>query len=402
MSTLKSSAEDLTLNADGSGNDIKFQSNGVEKGSLTAEGVLTATSFAGSGANLTGISGRKNILYNGAMKIPQRGTSWAAIASGSYSLDRWQFNNLTIGAYTVTQDSNAPDGFANSFKIDCTTADASPAAADYLLMMQKNEGQDLQQLKKGTNSAESVTLSFWVKCNKTGDFQVNLLDNDNSRIIGNAVTINSADTWEQKTITFAGDTTGAFDDDTNRSLDIEWMFDAGSTYTSGSVPTSWQTTTQADRGAGVTLALADSTSNYINITGVQLELGTVATDFEHKSYGEELALCQRYYYQYMPTFDASPLAQAHLDSATQAVSVFYYPTTMRAAPTITFSQLSDWKIRARLAYYATSSIGGFDITESQTGFYFNTASSLNQGDGVQLRTVDSASNTAKVTFDAEL
>jgi hypothetical protein len=295
MSTLKSSAEDLTLNADGSGNDIIFQSNAVEKGSLTAEGVLTATSFAGDGSSLTGIAGRRNMILNGAMKISQRGTSFAAIGNGDYSLDRWQFTESSIGAYTITQDSSGPAGFANSLKIDCTTADASPASGEWLTFQYKIEGQDLQQLKKGTASAESVTLSFWVKCNKTGNIQVNLKDEDNNRQIGNTVTIDSADTWEQKSLTFAGDTTGALGDDNACSMFIEWWLDSGSSLSSGAVPTSWETKADTDRNAGGTLAFADSTSNYINITGVQLELGTVATDFEHRSYGEELALCQRYY-----------------------------------------------------------------------------------------------------------
>ena len=295
MSTLKSSAEDLTLNTDGSGNDIIFQSNAVEKGSLTAEGVLTATSFAGDGSSLTGIAGRRNMILNGAMKISQRGTSFAAIGNGDYSLDRWQFTESSIGAYTITQDSSGPAGFANSLKIDCTTADASPASGEWLTFQYKIEGQDLQQLKKGTASAESVTLSFWVKCNKTGNIQVNLKDEDNNRQIGNTVTIDSADTWEQKSLTFAGDTTGALGDDNACSMFIEWWLDSGSSLSSGAVPTSWETKADTDRNAGGTLAFADSTSNYINITGVQLELGTVATDFEHRSYGEELALCQRYY-----------------------------------------------------------------------------------------------------------
>jgi len=295
MSTLKSSAEDLTLNADGSGNDIIFQSNAVEKGSLTAEGVLTATSFAGDGSSLTGIAGRRNIIINGAMKVAQRGTSFAAAATGTFPVDRFKFNHSSIGAYTVSQDSSAPDGFANSIKIDCTTADASPGAADHLYLATTIEGQDLQHLKKGTASAESVTLSFWVKSNKTANGQVNLRDMDNTRIIANTYTISSADTWEQKTITFAGDTTGAFGDDNGVGLNVDFWFDSGSNFSSGAMPTSWEATATADQNAGTTLALADSTSNYINITGVQLELGTVATDFDHRSYGEELMECMRYY-----------------------------------------------------------------------------------------------------------
>jgi len=298
---------------------------------------ITGTLPAISGANLTSVNavngGRKNILYNGAMKISQRGTSFAAIANAAYSLDRWKFYNNGIGAYTVTQDSDAPAGFANSYKIDCTTADASPAAGDYLIFRQILEGQDLQQLKKGTASAESVTLSFWVKCNKTGNAQVNLRDMDNDRIIGNTFTISSADTWEQKSITFAGDTTGAFNDDNADSLFISWWLDSGSTYTGGAVPTSWETRAQTDRNAGGTLALADSTSNYLKITGVQLELGSVATEFEHRSYGEELALCQRYY-NCLADGAAGVLGLGVIRNTTQSTVFKYHPVEMRVNPTL--------------------------------------------------------------------
>jgi len=230
------------------------------------------------------------------MQVAQRGTSASSVASVQYaSLDRIKFGISQLGEYTVSQSSDAPDGFGSSMKIDCTTADASPASGNRLHFFTLLEGQDVQSLKKGSASAESVTLSFWVKCTKTGDIQVNLQDNDNTRLIGNTVTINATDTWEYKTITYAGDTTGAFGNDTGDSLQIDWWLDSGSTYNSGAVPTSWEAYAAGDRAAGETLAFGDSTANDFYITGIQLELGDTATDFEYRSYGEELALCQRYY-----------------------------------------------------------------------------------------------------------
>jgi len=300
--------------------------------------------------NATG--GRKNMVINGAMQVSQRGTSFAAIGNGDYSLDRWGNSNANIGVYTVTQDSDAPDGFANSYKVDCTTADASPTGADYLFIFQKIEGQDLQCWKKGTASAESITLSFWVKSNKTGDIQTNLYDTDNTRIIGNTITINSAGTWEQKSLTFAGDTTGAFTNDTNDSLKIEWWLDAGSSYSSGSVPTSWEAVATGDRAAGTTLALADSTSNYLNITGVQLELGTAATEFEHRSYGEELALCQRYYQEhYVGIRGAKGNGTAMIGFSMDL------PVAMRAAATVTVGAGSTCSVMLN-----DSTLGGFTIS----------------------------------------
>jgi|7_EtaG_2_1085326.scaffolds.fasta_scaffold35592_1 hypothetical protein len=293
---------------------------------------ITGTLPAIDGSSLTGIAGRRNIIINGAMKVAQRGTSFAAAATGTFPVDRFKFNHSSIGAYTVSQDSSAPDGFANSIKIDCTTADASPGAADHLYLATTIEGQDLQHLKKGTASAESVTLSFWVKSNKTANGQVNLRDMDNTRIIANTYTISSADTWEQKTITFAGDTTGAFGDDNGVGLNVDFWFDSGSNFSSGAMPTSWEATATADQNAGTTLALADSTSNYINITGVQLELGTAATDFEHRSYGEELALCQRYYHEIQTGF------LSHYTGG--FIFNLQFPVTMRATPSQTHSYSS--------------------------------------------------------------
>jgi len=315
----------------------------VDSGTLATNSVDSAELVDGAvdDSHMASIKGRKNILYNGAMKISQRGTSFAAIGNTDYSLDRWSFQNSTIGTYTVTQDSSGPAGFANSYKIDCTTADASPAAGDQMYIKQKIEGQDVQHLKKGTASAESITASFWVKSNKTGDMQVNLYDKDNTRIIGNTVTINAADTWEQKSLTFAGDTTGAFNDDNAQSLQIELWFDSGSNYSSGAVPTSWEARVEADRNAGGTLALADSTSNYLNFTGVQLEVGSTATDFEHRSYGEELALCQRYYQKYENTGNINAndgaLFNTCVWNTTDTFSAFVYINPMRTSPSVGFS-----------------------------------------------------------------
>ena len=256
------------------------------------------TTINGVTPNVNNVVG-KNLVINGAMQIAQRGTSTTGVtSSGFYAVDRFNKSFVTLGTWTISQDTDAPDGFSNSLKLACTTADASPAATDRANIQYRLEGQFLQHLAKGTASAKSVTLSFWVKSNKTGNMQVDFIDNDNTRIIGNTVTINSASTWEKKSITFAGDTSGAFVNDNNLSALIQWWLDSGSDFSSGSVPTSWQAeTTIADRNAGGTLALGDSTSNYINITGVQLEVGESATEFEHRPYGIELALCQRYYWR---------------------------------------------------------------------------------------------------------
>jgi len=270
----------------------------------------------------------RNIVINGDMAVSQRATSTASItASGYHTIDRFQTSASSIGTWTQSQDTDVPtgQGFATSLKMDCTTADASPAASDNLIIIQKFEGQNLQYLKKGTASAESLTLSFWVKSNKTGTYIAGLHDRDNSRIISKSYTIDSSDTWEQKEITFAGDTTGAFDNDNAGSLDIQMWLAAGSDFSGGTLATTWQSQTNANRAVGQ-VNLADSTSNEFFITGVQLEAGSVATDFEVVSYPQNLERCERYY-----QVNLSGVGYSN-GAATQGAIIFPIQTDMRAAP----------------------------------------------------------------------
>jgi hypothetical protein len=187
--------------------------------------------------------GMKNIIINGDMSIAQRGTSTASITGTAYNtIDRFQTNISSMGTWTQSQSTDVPtgQGFATSLKMDCTTADASPAASDVVNVRTKFEGQNLQYLKKGTASAESLTLSFWVKSNKTGTYIAELYDTDNDRQISKSYTISLADTWEKKTVTFAGDTTGTFTNDNAESLRCTFYLGAGSDWTSGTLSTSWQ------------------------------------------------------------------------------------------------------------------------------------------------------------------
>ena len=285
----------------------------------------------------------RNIIINGDMSVSQRGTSTASItASGYHSIDRFQTSASSIGTWTQSQSTDVPtgQGFAKSLKMDCTTADASPAASDNLIIIQKFEGQNLQYLKKGTSSAKQLTLSFWVKSNKTGTYIAGLHDRDNSRIVSKSYTISSADTWEKKTITFPADTTGAFDNDNAGSLDIQMWLAAGSDFSGGTLATTWQSQTNANRAVGQ-VNLADSTSNEWYITGVQLEAGQVASDFEFLPNDVNLKRCQRYFYT---TYDVgtAPGTQSNDDvpqvfaPATNSYFGFiiYYSSSMRDAPTI--------------------------------------------------------------------
>ena len=282
------------------------------------------------------IGGRRNIAINGAMQVAQRGTSETGVTSGQYAdaPDRFKVEMSSAGTWTVSQSTTAPSGFSNSYKFDCTTADASLGAGDYLQLSHYLEGQDLQHLKKGTSDAEKVTLSFYVRSNKTGTYIVEFYDADNSRSISKSYTISSANTFEKKTITIDGDTSGAFGNDNGGSLGIFFYLGAGSNFTSGTLNTSWGSRTLANVAVGQ-VNLADSTDNEWYITGVQMEIGEQATPFEHRSFGEELALCQRYFYTPAPPdTDSLYLMPLTAFSSTTAFGVMFFPTPMRAGPTL--------------------------------------------------------------------
>lgn len=280
----------------------------------------------------------RNLIINGDMSIAQRGTSVSGITSSAYrTMDRWYFNT-DLGTWTMSQSTDVPtgQGFGKSLKLDCTTANASPSTGNFLVLEQRIEGQMLQQLKKGTSNAESLTLSFWVKSSKTGTYIAELFDNDNSRQISQAYTISSASTWEKKTLTFAGDTTGALDNDNANSFTLALWLGGGSTWTSGTLNTSWNSNTNANRAVGV-VNLADNTANDLYITGVQLEVGTSASDFEFLPYDVNRYRCLRYYEQYDYNENARYMCSAGGQSSSQVEGVFSYEVEKRATPTLSTS-----------------------------------------------------------------
>ena len=241
--------------------------------------------------------GVRNLIINGAMQVAQRGTKATGGSTGLHygGCDRWRvYQENTAVAYTLSQDSNSPNGFATSYKLDVTTADATLDAADRVDLIYRFEGNELQGLAKGTSDAKQMTLSFWVSSPKTGTHVIEFFDNDNTRGISKSYTVSAADTWEYKTIVIDADTTGALDNDTALSLQISFWLMAGSNFTSGTLATSWGSVTAANRAVGQ-VNVMDNTANNFYITGVQLEVGDTATPFEHRSYGDELLRCQRYY-----------------------------------------------------------------------------------------------------------
>ncbi len=348
----------------------------------------------------------RNILYNGAMQVAQRGTSTASItATGYYTADRWRFSVNGLGTWTNTIENDAPtgSGFGKSFKVLCTTADASPAASDTLFLPQILEGQDLQAFRKGTSSAQQFTLSFWVKANVTGTYICRLIDLDNTRHTCKSYTISASATWEFKTITFAADTTGAFDNDNAGSLQVQWWLAAGSDYTSGTLATTWASSVSANIAPGQT-NLASATNNYWQVTGVQLNVGGVAAPFEFKSYGQELRECQRYYQMIA---DGSVNSIAGIGTGTMTTTttmeVFMpFRTTMRATPTLSASSGTNLYRFFRVAVADDfNSLTQGSVRSPQMGIAYNNSEvSGTAGDSgvVHINT----SSTAKVAWEAEL
>ena len=282
----------------------------------------------------------RNMIINGAMKVSQRGTSFTGLTVGQFSVDRMYFGMLTSGGgsgtWTFEQSTDAPDGFKYSLKCTNTVAfPASPAANAYMYFPHLLEAQDLQHLKFGTSEAETTTVSFWVKSNVTGNYSFGVLQCDNSnKQVAFGYTINAASTWEYKTITIPGDTAGVIDSDNERGLQLEWWLNSGPIYTGGSAQSTWITLDDTNRNFN-NPGVGNNTSDFWQITGIQFEVGDRATPFEHRTYGDELARCQRYYYE-LPT--QSWYGNVY-GTGTSMVTV-PFPVTMRDTPNSTFTNVN--------------------------------------------------------------
>ena len=347
----------------------------------------------------------RNIIINGDMSIAQRATSSTGIiGNGYFTVDRFKHIISGLGTWTASQSTDVPtgQGFANSFKMDCTTADASPAAGDYNVLAQIVEGANIQYLKKGTSSAESITWSFWVKSNKTGTYICEILDGNNTRQISKSYTISAADTWEKKTITMAGDTSGAIGTGASAFLQFNWWLAVGSDRSSGTLNTSWNSTTNANRAVGQ-VNLADSTSNEWYITGVQLEAGTAASDFEFLPFDVNRKRCYRYYRTLVP-----------LNTANEGFSMGFYTATangrfamhlenpMRTTPSL--------DIVTGTNYFKIFSAGGGDdqfnsfsiMGNSTERFVIANNTTETSGTAGQAGYAQSANNSAYLALEAEL
>ena len=278
-----------------------------------------------------GNTGRRNMIINGAMQVAQRGNQTGP--TDGFACDRFNFvDSNTSGVFDLKQSSTSPDGFAKSTRAVVTTAQSSLSSNSVAYFRYKFEGQDLQRLQYGTSSAKKFTLSYYIRSSVTGTFTLSLYHNDANRMNIQTFTINSANTWEKKTHTFVGDTVSGFDNDTAVSLSLHWVMASGTDYKSGSItPNTCNTYASTSFAQGTTGNILSAVSNEFLLTGVQMEIGETETEFEHRSFAEELYLCRRYYTklqgnQYYGGF--------HAYTGSSSVFIHLHPP-MRAAPTVT-------------------------------------------------------------------
>lgn len=281
-------------------------------GALTVSG---ASSFTASAPSVIGGLGFRNRIINGDMRIDQRNEGTAVTHPGSsnvYSLDRWVANATGAPRFSMQRVADAPAGFINSVKLTTTTS-GTPASGDFCYFGQYVEGQNMSDLAFGTASASEVTLSFWIKSSLTGTFGGKLGNSANDRAYVFSFSISAANTWEKKTVTITGDTTGTWLSTNGRGFAL--FFDLGSGSTLKGTAGSWGSTNYVGVTGGINLVATAAAT--MNITGVQLEAGNAATEFERRPFGQELALCQRYFEK-----SASPSRAILLSSEQSFVAVY--------------------------------------------------------------------------------
>jgi len=382
----------LKLTSDTSG-EIELQSAGTTQAKITSSGLQNA-----SGSAITSQAGR-NLIINGNMAIDQRGGTATINATGvTYNVDRWLGRGVaSAGVFTLAQDTTSPANFTNSLKATVTTADSSIASGSSYRVQQMVEGYNIANLNWGTSDAQSVSLSFWVRSSQTGTFGGSVGNGDYNRFNVFSYTISVANTWEYKTVTIAGDTSGTWATNQNLGLRLNFSLGAGSSILTSAG--SWGSAVK-EGVTGQTNVIATSGATFY-VTGVQLET-TTATPFEHLQYGQQLALCQRYY-QFITGAGSSYafFATGTYISSTQCRGVLVSSkVNFRAIPTITFQgTASNYRILSS-ATRACTSISGV-MSDKNGQLYFNATSSASTIGNSGYLSSNGTSATA-INFSAEL
>ena len=321
--------------------DLGNNAGGLE--TLTVSDITDITATADEinlvDGSVSGPLSHRNMIINGAMQVAQRSASETGIGAtnGYFTVDRFNLDNGGLaGRLTMSQDNDSPNGFANSLKFECTTADTSIGSGEYCILSTRLEGQDVQRFAKGTSDAKPFMVSFYVKGNANATYVCELYDGDNNRQISKTFSVTTS--WTRVELAFPADTTGTFDDDSNASLYLQIWLHGGSNYTSGTLNSgAWASNVSANRAVGIT-SFFDSTDRTFFLTGVQLELGSVATPFEHRSYADELQRCQRYYETDEPEGGSDSRWSMYINTQFAHYFIIPFKATKRVIPTLTVNQ----------------------------------------------------------------
>jgi hypothetical protein len=343
------------------------------------------------------LQGFRNRIINGDMRIDQRNAGAAVTTSASYPVDRFSVVNTTDGAFSAQQDSSAPAGFINSVKITTTTADGTLTTTQNLNFNQRIEGTNVADLGFGSANAKTVTLSFWVRSSLTGTFGGALRNDGANRSYPFTYSISVADTWEQKSVTIAGDTTGTWLTTTGIGLIV--FFGLGAGPDRSGTAGAWAASDLRSATGAVSVIGTLNATWYI--TGAQLEVGSVATPFERRPYGTELSLCQRYYWK-ITGGTAVPFGSGFNSSTTQNQIVTFFPVEMRTAPSALEQSgtASHYRIRHAATDTTVSVVPAFQNASNWlTWTEATVASGLTTGQGSFLR---SNNASAYLAWSAEL
>ena len=356
-------------------------------------------------------AGRRRMNLNGAMNVFQKGNATAIGSSVFGAADRYLTQNDVAGTLSLTEDADVPEegGFQSSFKIACTATETLNTTTTNLILIHRLEGQDSQCTNFGKPTASSLTLSFWIKSNRAGDFSVNF---ENEHPSGGSSgddrgyqvkqTLNEADTWEYKVVTIEGDSVAGkgFQNSSLKGLCFEISLSkAGSTFSGGTPKPYWHNLANNERSTHNTHLFGDSTANYWKITGVQLELGKIATPFEHRSYGEELAGCQRYLYVINGPTAGDRVGSAFISAARTAIVNINFPVLMRGKPSL-LGTVSPLTINDAAAADASTSIALHSTQPHFASLVVTTGSDMNTYRGAQAYFTNTADN--KIIWQAEI
>jgi len=350
--------------------------------------------------------GNRNLTINGAMQVSQRGTVTGITGSGFGGPDRCAIVCSNSGTYTLSQAADAPSGsgFDKSFDVACTSSDTYGTAADVThLRLSSLESQDCMKFEHGTSSAKKLTVQFYVKCSYADTFGLALVNHDSQRSNVQKFTISSADTWQLVTLTYNGDTAAGFNNDANLGLSLDLFLGGGSDYTGGSATlNNWDTRSnnKSTYVSSTSTKFGTATSHTFNVTGLQLEIGDTATDFEHRTFADELQRCQRYCIVYGGVGLYDRIGLGHCTSTNAFSVVITLPVEMRAGASESTSADSDLALYHQTTITPITALTVNYMNPKTATLTGTVASGLTAGKFVQFLTNNTTN--ARLTLDAEL